>query len=285
MSQSGLPPHLRLMTGLPGFRRDGDGLVTTQDGLGLGLELPLQTALAPEGGSLTGAPDGRGFARDRKHRFPGRKNAARQAGVEGVACLTERWVLPSGGASLAERGGVLPSVEESCPEERRPSGAPGARGPTARRPSPVTPATCVLSPHLPLPSAHVPVRAHDCSHRWTVTGIPMSRCHSETLDRTYTTCRHIRSGDEPDMRPAHEARSATVNKRRDQATGLRQPVRVPPRTKCLGRTTRRSASTSDSGLACPAITRRGRVVVGRCERAGGAAARARTRNRPPSGRW
>jgi hypothetical protein len=40
----------------------------------------------------------------------------------------------------------------------------------------------------------------------------------------------------------------TPRGRRDQATRLRHPVRVPPQMKALGRTTRRSTTTSDSGL-------------------------------------
>ncbi len=47
--------------------------MTTEDGLGS--ELPLQIAPAPAGASVAGEPTGRGFVRDRQHRFPGRKHA------------------------------------------------------------------------------------------------------------------------------------------------------------------------------------------------------------------
>lgn len=49
--------------------------MTTDEGLGQAL--PLEMAIAPEGATVIDPSDGRGFARDRQHRFPGRKNAVK----------------------------------------------------------------------------------------------------------------------------------------------------------------------------------------------------------------
>lgn len=44
---------------------------------GLGQALPLELPVAAEGAPVIDQPVGRGFVRDRQHRFPGRKNAVK----------------------------------------------------------------------------------------------------------------------------------------------------------------------------------------------------------------
>jgi hypothetical protein len=90
--------------------------MTTQDGRGH--ELPLQITPAPAGASVAGEASGRGFVRDRQHRFPGRKNALKvlyddvevtavRAAAE-TAGLTPTGFVAAAGLTLA--GSSLPPL-------------------------------------------------------------------------------------------------------------------------------------------------------------------------------
>jgi hypothetical protein len=86
--------------------------VTTQDVHGR--ELPLPIPLEPAGAPGRGGPGGRGFVRDREHRFPGRKNAlkvlyddAEVAAVRAAAetaGLTPTGFVAAAGLTLAGAG-------------------------------------------------------------------------------------------------------------------------------------------------------------------------------------
>jgi hypothetical protein len=100
------------MTRLPEFCRDGGAAVTTRDATGQELPLPIELAQAAAPSPVR--RDGRGFVRDRQHRFPGRKHALKvlyddvevtavRAAAE-AAGLTPTGFVAAAGLTLAGTG-------------------------------------------------------------------------------------------------------------------------------------------------------------------------------------